>query len=295
MGSALSAIKTLDDYTFAFRTTTKDIFHAGKHGDIPTVVHGGLTNVESTATLAYYGISVLKYASSAGYLIEESARSIPGPFSSLFKLHGFIQAVGGIGLVANTFTFARESISLARQQIFHSIFKNNAWKGLGLAHGIKKVAEYKDPALKSVLPEWLYKDLQSKGGKTYLDNLATKIDANDRFAFEEGISMYEKMRVYSRRKQIMHILGWVSAILGIIGCIGVFVACPPAAISALLIASTVLMIAQYVIKKGWVENPNEGFSWKLCLPEFIQRKLEEKPKPNFYELSGLYGFRYAGA
>jgi len=293
MGSPLSVIKTVDDYTFAFRTTTKDMLHAGKQGDFASVVHSGLTNGESAVTLAYYGISALKYASNLGYLVEESVASMPGPFSSLFKLHGFIQAAGGIGLAANAFTFARESISLVRQQIFHSIFKNHAWKGNGLAYGIKKVAEYKDSALKRVLPEWFYADLQSKGGKSYLTNLATKIESNDRRAFDEGISLYEKMRIYSKRKQIMNALGWISAVLGIIGCIGIFVACPPAAISALLVASMAFIIAQYIVKKGWVENPNEGFSWKLCLPEFIQKKLEDKPKPDFYDLSGLYGFRYA--
>jgi hypothetical protein len=41
------------------------------------------------------------------------------------------------------------------------------------------------------------------------------------------------------------------------------------------------MIVCFAMKKGWVENPNEGFNAKLLLPAFMRKgKLAVKPTPD---------------
>ncbi|MGH2613508.1 MAG: hypothetical protein ACRDFB_10740, partial [Rhabdochlamydiaceae bacterium] len=63
--------------------------------------------------------------------------------------------------------------------------------------------------------------------------------------------------------------------------IGLLMGFPPLALTILAIVGLALTITYILVSNGWVENTKNGFNWKLCLPEFMQKKLrvDEKPKP----------------
>ena len=265
MTTLLSVVNYIDNTIFNLRSTVLAMGEATQEGDIPSLIQIGISAGQKTAVLAQYTLTGLKYISNLGYLIEQSLQRTPSYFSHLFQMAKVTQSIAGIGIAINILSFLRESVAVIRQQRFHSIFKENVT-------GLEEIAYYSQSSLKNVLPKWLYEEWKT--------NRLLEIE------------LCAKIREYSFRKQVMHVIGWIGTTLTLLAFIGTFVAFPPTVIAILMAAGFAFMVTQYVIKKGWVDNPDEAFSWKLCLPEFIRKRLF-KPEKGIPSYSSYYPLNIA--
>jgi hypothetical protein len=87
--------------------------------------------------------------------------------------------------------------------------------------------------------------------------------------------MIEKIRKASPRQQVFHMISIVACVFAIIAFIAAQIACPFLILAVLSIAATGLGVAALLIKKGWVENPGDGFSLRACLPASLRGRKED--------------------
>lgn len=153
------------------------------------------------------------------------------------------------------------------------------WTGKNMREALEEIKNLSASSLERALPEWLFEDITHKGGKDYLNILLKKVYKGDRQATAEGTKLLETMRSYATKKKILHILGMVAAAIGIIGCIGFLVTFPFLLSVALLVAISLLGLTAYVVRRGYVENRDDNFSFDKLLPAFMQPSYVPKLTP----------------
>ncbi len=144
------------------------------------------------------------------------------------------------------------------------------WTGRNIRDGLEEINNKKDVELKRALPEWLYNDIVAKGGKIYLSNLFKQVYKGDPKATAEATELLDKMRSYATKKRIVHVLKIIGSVIGLISCIGFFVAFPPGVTLVLLALIMIMAATAYMVSSGYVENREDRFSLLLCVPEFIR-------------------------
>lgn len=144
------------------------------------------------------------------------------------------------------------------------------WTGRNIRETLRKVCKLQLVELERSLPIWLYQDLLTMGGKVYLDALLKRVSAGDKHATAEATKLLNQMSSYATKKQLVHILKIIGAIVGIISCIGFFVAFPFALTVAFMVVITIISTASYLVNAGYVENREDRFSLAICIPEFLR-------------------------
>jgi hypothetical protein len=159
--------------------------------------------------------------------------NMPGARETLFVLGLTI-----FGFIADTLVAIQETIAVIRQSIFY--FKN-----LDEVNALSKDA------------------LINRLGEDYVTN-------NDIVAGQIREEDLEKLKHQAFKKQVMHIIGLLSAALFILSSL----AGPQAAVSVVPLAiGFVLWIVRYYVKKGWVDNPEQdgSFSYTNAFPACIAK------------------------
>jgi hypothetical protein len=105
--------------------------------------------------------------------------------------------------------------------------------------------------------------------KEYMLHLADKMTKGDEVALKDGKEIVYKMFSYSAKKSIIHMLSMLAGFVSLVGFAALFIACPPLATFMLLGISVSLMVAIYLVRNGYVNNPDGGFSFSRCVPAFI--------------------------
>ncbi len=144
------------------------------------------------------------------------------------------------------------------------------WTGRNIRDMLVTITTMPEVELERALPDWLRLDIVNQGGKIYLDNLLKRVDKGNLKAIDEATKLLDTMKSYATKKQIVHVLKIIGAVFSVISCIGFFIAFPWAVTLVFLIITVGLSAATYLYNSGYVENREDGFSLKLCIPEFIR-------------------------
>jgi hypothetical protein len=157
-----------------------------------------------------------------------------------------------------------EAIKYARQELL---------KG-SVEASLEKIIQLDHTEIERALPEWLFKELTDKGARKHFEGLLKNVKKGNQAAIEESVKLLETMRSYASKKTILHVIGMISAIVGIVGCIGLLIAFPFLATVGILVLVVILGILTYAVRCGYVENPDGDFSLDRCIPEFLKRKAD---------------------
>ncbi len=152
------------------------------------------------------------------------------------------------------------------------------WTGKNIRNTLEEIKNLPASFLERALPTWLVEDITYKGGKDYLNILLKKVYKGDRPATAEANKLMETMRSYATKKQIVHYLAMAGAIIGVISCIGFLVTFPLPLTIALMVAILLIATSIYMVRRGYVENSDGGFSFNKTLPAFLQRSNVNVPQ-----------------
>lgn len=145
------------------------------------------------------------------------------------------------------------------------------WAGRNVYNHLVEIAKMPEVEVERALPDWMNSDLLIQGGaKAYLTDLLQRVDRGEQKAGDEATKLIETMQSYAAKKRMIHIIKMLGAAIGIIACISFFIACPLALIITLTVITTLIAVAAYMYNSGYVENREDRFSFKLCIPEAIR-------------------------
>jgi len=145
------------------------------------------------------------------------------------------------------------------------------WKGRHIRGKLATIARLPAVELERALPLWLNTDITNKGGREhYLSSLLEQVDKGSQKAIDEASKLLETMHTYAYKKSTVHLLKMIGAMIGAFSCIGFFIALPIPVTVILLIICGALAVGAYMYNSGYVENRENCFSLKLCVPEFIR-------------------------
>jgi hypothetical protein len=188
----------------------------------------------------------------------------------------FIDLFGG---AANLFRITNEVITLYLIDRLFQVFKSQSnaqgqEKNIQILRSLAREYENNPLALQFVLPQWLYYEILAKGGTGYFNELANQIEAGDPAKNQEAGKLLTQMTSYARKKQIIHFLGIAAGFIGVVGATLSFLAfaitCPHIVFTILLIVSISIVLSIYLVRNGYVENKDGGFSFEKCVPLFIR-------------------------
>lgn len=263
-------LESIDYNCFDLWTSFRDFFHASENGYHEGAVDAVLRHIRAHASFYYLCLSTLRTASNVVVAFSKKAPT----FFFVVQNTSFILKATVCGFVANAIASVQETIGIIRQSRLLSIFHKNSYQenSLILAADLQAILKRYTPAeLQTRLSPWFIKDNQLE---TYerLKELVAGIQNNNTENINEGIKLVAQMRSLAIKKLTMHIIGLLAVTISIAGLIGSLTACPPAAVFALLVIGTVLLITRTVMLNAYVDNPEGRFSLLRCLPNCIANR-----------------------
>lgn len=327
-----NAAKSLDDMSLQFRNGLVGLYQGVDERNLLTTTEASFGTANSITALSYYLTAIPNGINRLSHLFKLHVAPVAAFALTISNKIPLTHLLFGLGWLASSFRFCKESLSLHRQQQFLSIFNKHAWQeakirntlketianfdkqtfkqslpspflqeierrggkaylerllqepsiakadallsqwtGKDIRDALEEIKNLSASSLERSLPVWLFEDITHKGGKEYLNLLLKKVYKGDRQATVEGTKLLETMRSFADKKKTLHILGMTAAAIGIISSIGFLVAFPFALTIALMVLMVILGTATYIVRKGYVENRDGGFSFNKLLPEFLQR------------------------
>lgn len=223
-------------------------------------VEYSIVSPASTYTNLYsLSLSTINWIGRTAILIsKEAAKLDVVKFLTSIK---FTTACSAVGLIANVTWWVKETLSLILQHKFLAIFQNN--KPQEVADEIAKIST---PRLKQRLTATFYKEN------------AESIQRIQWLGTADQKELIKKIQAVAWKRQVVNLLGWISSFIGLLGFAASFAACPYVWVAALFALSFAIFVGQYLAANGWLENPKEGFSLKLCIPPVILKYVEEAIK-----------------
>ena len=153
------------------------------------------------------------------------------------------------------------------------VFKR--WAGYAIHNHLFTVSKLTDVELERALPDWVNEDLMIKGGKNYINNLLKRVKDGQQKAADEATKLLDTMRSYADKKRGFHAIQLVGAVIGVISCLALFVTFPWAVTLIFTALGIICTVAAYMYHQGYVENREDRFSLKLCVPEFLREAPEK--------------------
>lgn len=263
--SLWGTIKLLDESSVKIITSAEELMHAMHHGDtlgaVQSTVEGakGVTEVPEYASLAIHNVSTAIAIASSYIPI-----SIDESFSHFLDETPVVHAVVAMGIVVSSLEIVANTIDLYKQSEVLSVIED----GQDLVTTLDDLEKMNFNFFKTSLPIHLKNKVEKYGDENVFSYLKDEVrDGRDSTAKKVVAEMHD----YTLKKRIVHTIAIVAAICGLAASIGLLVAFPPAAIFVLTALGMAFTAARYVLNKGWVENPQDGFNWKLILPEFMRK------------------------
>jgi hypothetical protein len=148
------------------------------------------------------------------------------------------------------------------------VFKR--WAGFAIHNHLLKVSRLTDVELERALPDWMNEDLMIRGGKIYINNLLKRVEKGEQKAAAEATKLLDTMSSYADKKRIFHAIQVVGAVIGVISCLALFITFPWAVTLIFTALGIICAVAAYMHHSGYVENREDRFSLKLCVPEALR-------------------------
>lgn len=262
-----SLLEQLDANVFDLVHSVRDIFQAHANGHEEGVADAVLRHVNAHAWFYYTCLGILRGVSQA---VVAFAEEVPHIFS-LLQNESFILGTTICGFFTNAITAVQETIGIMRESRILSIFQQSSYQDNpdALAEDIEGLTGRYTPAeLATRLRPW-FVEKEELTTHDRLNALAVNVRAGDVDAIDEAKQLLGDMRVLVIKKLALHIIGALASILSIAGLICSLVTCPPLAVVLLLGLGMLVWNVRVVMSKGYVDNPDGGFSFLRCLPEFI--------------------------
>ncbi len=222
------------------------------------------TNTIATVTDAGTSYAV-KYAKYLPFTVNEKAVNFLQGITTT-------QLLSGVGIAISALTIIISSISIYRQNEILAVIPEEL---NDLSGTLSALNDINYTTLKKMLPEHLKTRIVGLGDTTALADLKGKVDLNESDAITIGTALVKDIQDYVSRKRVVEILTLLGGIIALTASVGLLAGCPPLALTVLAVAGLALTIACFAMSKGWVENPEAGFNWKLLLPEFIRSRLAD--------------------
>lgn len=261
-----------------FYQTGKELAHVIKKDDAPAheiaaaaIAHIGVYGEVSNyaVTGANQGAKVMEQVVAyVPFAIDEKVINSLQGATMLQVLSGFGVALGTITCIINAVNIYRDTAVLSQIPTEEELKDRKT-----LVQTLDKIEALDPKLLKKVLPKHMLERIEASKVEGSLNSFKESVQKGDQESITKATALVKDIQKYAFRQRIVHILALIGGIIAVAGSICALVACPALAITVLSIAGVALAITCLLMSKGWVENSKEGFDWKLCLPEFIRKKL----------------------
>ncbi|CAM0117187.1 hypothetical protein [Rhabdochlamydiaceae symbiont of Dictyostelium giganteum] len=221
---------------------------------------------QSATNITNYATTVIQKMGAYSYLISTN---IYNNISSVLNGLSFLQFVGSINLIGSGISLFSEIIALYQQnKTLQSIgyfpsHLNEEEKTRILETSRALLKQIPFTQLRQTLPDYLQKELQFDTVNILDENGSSHVDQKlQQLQFEDLVNM----RVAAKKKEILHGIGVLGAVIGVVCAIGMLVAWPALVITLLSVCCIAIGIGLHVFKKAWLENPHPGIDFKRAIP-----------------------------
>jgi len=257
----------LDTYFLDLGASLTATCRAFSFSDGEGVLEGIMRHLNAHASL-YYGI--LNILRISAQIIVACAEKISGySFFQFLQSSAFALSCSVIGLVSSIITWFQEGFAMIRQWNFLDLFHKDAWKGNpdAVAADLEAVIAEPQTRIENRLRPWFVEEhLQNEE----IIELINSIRNGDADAVTQAETLLAKARYLAIKKVIVHWIGWISASIGIAALVLSLLAFPPLTVGAMIGASLAVFVIRYLAANGWMDNQEEGFSIRNCIPGFLQ-------------------------
>lgn len=262
---------------------------AAQSGDVIGASQSFLEFSRGALSAPNYTFTGLQKALQIGQFLPESlAKYLPTGLDPNF-IH-FIQGstvtglLVGFGAVISSFGIIIESLGLYRQEQVWDCIKDipKDMNDDALTDALTKLQELNFNNFFRSLPEYIKKEITDHAkANTAFEKLEPEyILGYLQHEIKNGRNVFAKhligeIRTAAVRQQVAHLVGIAASAFGLAASMALCIGCPLVALTLLSLVATGLVVISIAMKKGWVENPKDGFSLRVCLPEFLRGEKEE--------------------
>lgn len=255
------------------------LYQAFHSNDVLSAIQAAFEHAGALGRLPHYGATGMRQTVKAATIIETPARldSLFTSFSMTLQHPGVKEGLASLGIVIYSFEIIVHLFQIYKEYKVRSATAE-VCDDKGLLTAVQKLQTLNFNFFKTSLPDHLKERIEKFDDEHALNYFESEI-RNGRP--ETAKRVVRDIHDYTFRKTVFHIFSIAAAICGLLSSIALLVAFPPALVLVVSVLGIALMIVCYGMKKGWVENPNAGFSAKLLLPAFMRKgKLAVKSTPD---------------
>ncbi len=267
----MSFLRTLDSLTFNFFPATSDMTKAVKYRD---KLGGAMTAIDLSKNCVEQANTTVSLCKKVALFLSIVTGWASGSVSkALDVLHKFtaLEVIAGLGIVISSLVVLFHSISIHIQNKVIECIPDDLTED-NIVQAIEALEEINYNQFIKALPTDLAQQIEKKGGN-FFKELKARAQEEQGDYFTEVKRKLEEIKDYAFRKKVLHILSIISGVVSLVGSIGLLVGFPPLALTFLAIAGIALTVTCIMVSKGWVNNNQKGFNYKLALPEFLQKKM----------------------
>lgn len=274
MSIILRGIEAVDSVSLNLISSAKELKTAVQYGDVMGATHAALEHTTGYTNAANYTATAInKGAAFASEFAQQLPFTVDPRIIHLLDGISITQAIGGLGIAISALTITANSILIYRDnQLLEEIPATSELKDIGvLKETVEKLETINYNQFKKTLPEYLRKKVESYGDENIFGHMRRNIEEGYDVSARDLLT---EIQDHVTRSRVVHILALIGGLVALTAAIGLLVGFPPLLLTTLTVVGIMITITCVAMKKGWVENPKEGFNWKLLLPEFLQKKLE---------------------
>lgn len=255
-----NGMRALDASSVKIITSAEEFVTALHHEDILSAIQASLDHLKGLAEVPdYLAIGADKAAMAATFVAYPVDR-----ITRFFKTVPVVHALSALGIIVGSLEVVVNGIDLYKQTVvLDAVSEKNST--LEKLVALEKV---NFNTFKTSLPQHLKTRLENLGDKETIPYLKDEVLAGRPGVAKHFINDVEN---YVYKKRIVHSLAMLAALCALAASIGMLLAFPPLVIILISVLGIALTTVRFALNSGWVENPHEGFNWKLVFPEFMRR------------------------
>jgi hypothetical protein len=256
-------------------TSAQEVAEALAHHDPVGALQSGFEFTKGVVELPHYvSIAVERGTVIAALAAEYIPISVDESLIHFLETPGVKDTLAAVGIAVASMEIVVNAIQLHRQTTVLDAIPSISENGkdpldssLELIKTLDRLEDLNFNTFKSTLPKHLQESIKNHGDENAFVNLKTDVATGKPTAAKNLVC---KIREYALRKRIVHMIGILSALCVLVASVGVLIGFPPLAILIFSVVGIALTCTRYILHKGWVENSQAGFNWKLIFPEFMQ-------------------------
>jgi hypothetical protein len=260
----VSGIRALDEASVRVIAAAGEYYTAVQYSDRLGAAQSKIEIVKGLAQIPNYTSIAMDKATMALTLASRVIPiSVTQTWSQFWQLTPVKNVLGTLGIICYSLEIIVNSIGLYRGNQVLSVLEENKV----LTTKIAKLEKLNFNVLKTSLPLHLKEKIEKYGNDDIWGYFKEEIKQGRTSTAQKVV---DEIETYLRKKRVVQVIAILSAVFALAASVAIIVACPPLAILILSALSIALTTALYILNSGWVENPNEGFNWRLIFPKFMR-------------------------